>query len=322
VLSEIAKRFVEPQFLRESFECAKAHLVHSYEQWGRNPRALVHRTICAMMYPKLPYNWSFRDAVAYLKCISFDDIERLYQKYFGAHNMVLVLVGNFENAQVKRVIENEFSEITTGKEFAISKDFFQNPHVSDKDIDVPSNLALLALVEPAVITAQSTDFNALKLLDMVNFHGWGSRLSAVREEYGLFYTGFGGFAVEAARVPGFNYLGASFAQDMVERGEALLRAKMRELKISGITYDELMAAKQMLTRKLIDKVATGEAIAQTFTYLASLNLGFDYYDKQLKRVREITLEEVNKVAKKYLNPDNMSRIRIGRFDKKTQKQKQ
>jgi zinc protease len=109
---------------------------------------------------------------------------------------------------------------------------------------------------------------------------------------------------------------------MVERGEALLRAKMRELKISGITYDELMAAKQMLTRKLIDKVATGEAIAQTFTYLASLNLGFDYYDKQLKRVREITLEEVNKVAKKYLNPDNMSRIRIGRFDKKTQKQKQ
>ena len=46
--------------------------------------------------------------------------------------------------------------------------------------------------------------------------------------------------------------------------------------------------------------------------LAAFDLGFDYYDKVLKRVQTIEVNELNEIAKKYFTTDKMAVVRVGR----------
>ncbi len=50
--------------------------------------------------------------------------------------------------------------------------------------------------------------------------------------------------------------------------------------------------------------------------LKAFELGFDYYDKVLKQVQTISLEELNQIAKKYFTSKNMAMVRVGRVGKK------
>jgi predicted Zn-dependent peptidase len=66
---------------------------------------------------------------------------------------------------------------------------------------------------------------------------------------------------------------------------------------------------------LIDLTSSNEAIASMFSLIKSFDLGFDYYDKVLKRVQTISLDDLNAIAAKYFVSQGMARVRVGRVGK-------
>ncbi len=314
VIKEVGKIFQPHDFEPDVFDKLKHQAIKAYEHARGNPKALLHRTICGSIYNHDSYGWAFDDAINVLKHITLKDIDGLYNKYINASNLVIAIVGDFEIGNMQPIIEGTFAELPRGCPIKqVEPILIENKTVKNEDLYLARNTILLSLFNACPITVQDNDFEAIKLLEFTLFHSWGSRLFALREEYGLFYSSFGGFAIGAERGNGYNYFGAGLALDALDKTEKMLRAKMLEVSVNGINDDELAAAKQMYIRRLVDAGSSNATIARTFISLFSSGLGLDYYDKQFKRISQISLGAVNKAAKKHLNPENMVRIRIGRL---------
>ena len=88
---------------------------------------------------------------------------------------------------------------------------------------------------------------------------------------------------------------------------------IKELSDNGVTAEELEQSKQMYLKALVEISSTRASLASTMGSLTVKNLGFDYYKKSWNRVQNLTVEEINRVAKKYAVTDQMARVRVGRI---------
>jgi predicted Zn-dependent peptidase len=96
------------------------------------------------------------------------------------------------------------------------------------------------------------------------------------------------------------------------KAEEAIRGFVATIGAEGIVQSEFNDARALFIKGLIDRYSSHSQIAGQFCALDSLELGFDFYDNMLLRVQSMSLDEVNSIAKKYFNTENMSRIRIGR----------
>jgi predicted Zn-dependent peptidase len=134
----------------------------------------------------------------------------------------------------------------------------------------------------------------------------------LRERTGLFYNAFGGWAAGAGKEVGINYLGAILNPDKVDYAEREMFQLIDELAAKGVQEYEVKAAQQLYLKTLIDAVSTNNAVADLLTMLQAFDLGFDYYDKILKRVQAMPTSELNAIAKKYFTTQGFARVRVGR----------
>ena len=180
------------------------------------------------------------------------------------------------------------------------------------DIFMIRDQIILLFGQPSRVDVYHPDLVPLKLLNFIGFHSLGSRIYQLREQSGLFYGASGAWAVSASKEPGFDYLGTILTPDTVEKAEHQIHELVSKMAEKGVTEQELDAARQASLKNLIDLVASNGAVASLLTRIEDLDLGYDYYDKKLKRVQNITRDEVNKVCTKYFNTKNMARVKVGR----------
>ena len=69
----------------------------------------------------------------------------------------------------------------------------------------------------------------------------------------------------------------------------------------------------MYAKGIIDLTESNSALAGALAHLEAFGLGFDWYDQALKKAGELSADDLNRVAEKYLSTDKMSRVRVGRI---------
>jgi len=149
------------------------------------------------------------------------------------------------------------------------------------------------------------DVPALDLLSTILGEGRSSRLyRRVREEAGL------AFSVSAfSYTPGDpGLLGVDATADPKKRDDAekLILQIVAEVKQAGVTADELMKAKKMSLSHHLDALTTmrGQASDLGSNWLLTRNLSFsrDY----LTAVQKVTLDDIRRVAARYLVDQNLT----------------
>lgn len=81
------------------------------------PYGHTDRVIRENLYPKEhPYNWTVIGSLEDLQNAKLEDVTEFYNKYYGPNNCTLVLTGDFEVEDVKRMIAKYFDEIPAKEE--------------------------------------------------------------------------------------------------------------------------------------------------------------------------------------------------------------
>jgi zinc protease len=86
--------------------------------------------------------------------------------------------------------------------------------------------------------------------------------------------------------------------------ERAINAVLRELKKvrdRGLTEEEVDRAKKYLVGNFEIGLQTNGAQANQMSLDELYGLGFDHYQKYPQEIQKVTRDEVNRVAKKYLN---------------------
>jgi zinc protease len=89
---------------------------------------------------------------------------------------------------------------------------------------------------------------------------------------------------------------------------ARARAEVERLRNDGVTDEELTEAKRYLTGSFPLRLDSVTKVAQFLGQVTFFELGVDYADKYIQRVNAVTREDVQRVARAHLRPDEMIEV--------------
>ncbi len=315
VLNKFVQILMMPDFPTHSLKKLRDIFLNLYARKNDSQKDKAIRCIKNIVYKDHPYSWTFEQALEIIKDIDIKKLKELHKKYVTPKNMILSIAGSFDVDKVDAIVKKNFGSWSGGEYLEVepvSGDFVPGINVDEFML---RDQVLLLLGRASDVNLYHKDYVPLRILDFISFNSLGSRLYQLREQTGLFYVAFGGFAAKATRVNGFDYVGSILNLENVEKTEKLFMDVIDQIGKGGVHEDELAASRQNYLKELIDLTSSNETLAAIYTLLKSFDLGFDYYDKVLNQVQNMSLQGLNTVCSKYYNSKNFARVRVGRVGK-------
>lgn len=160
----------------------------------------------------------------------------------------------------------------------------------------------------------SPDFFPVLIMNRILGGQFSSRMNAnLRERRGFTYGAFTSFSF--GKLAGPFVSGA--AVHTVNTGEAVseMAKEIEKMRTDGITADELSFAKEGIEGSFALAFESPSQVISIVQNLILYDLPDDYYSRYLDNVRAVTLEDVRKVAARYLDPATMSAVVVGDSEK-------
>jgi len=262
-------------------------------------------------YTTHPYKRPGIGSIEELDAATVDDVRAFHRTYYRPDNASLVVVGNFDQAQLDAWIDKYFAPLkkpdqplpkVTAKEPARTKAGVFDGYGPN----VPLPAVVLSWQGPA---ASDADAPALKVLDAILSAGKSSRLynSLVYDQQ---------IAVEAfsnadlPQDPGLFMVGAIMSNGKtIAQGETALLAQVKRLRDAPPTAAELSEAKNELLASSLRERETIEGRASAIGYALIVDGDPNSVNTELGKLQAVTAADIQRVAKKYLAEDRRMTIR-------------
>ena len=264
-----------------------------------NPEYVFYEQLLAATFKGTPYEHSPLGTRPSFDKTTGADLRKFHNTWYAPNNAVLVIVGNVDLKIVLSQVKNIFGEIPSKPLPARPEYNFATvtPDTLKLDTDLPYGMTAAVFRFPG---AENSDFAAAQILSDV--------LSSLRGKlYGLVPDGkalFTEFSYETLQKSGLGYAIAGFpasgdSTNLLNQVKQILLAEIT----NGVTADLVEAAKrrEIISAELQKNSIDGLANAWS-TAVAIENRNSP--DDDINLFRAITVDDVNRVAKKYLDFDH------------------
>jgi zinc protease len=242
------------------------------------------------------------------------DLLEFHRQFFVPNNVILSIVGDFRVADLLPKVEKAFAAWQP-KPVVFPTYPPPAPQTGKrvKFITMPAQQLNIYLGHLG-ITRTNPDYYALQVLDTILGGGAGftARIpQRLRDELGLAYTTFASITMTAGLDPGrfVSFIGTSPA-NMQLAMDGLLN-EIRRIIAEPVTAQELQDAKDYLTGSFVFAFESSPQIARFLVHAEVYGLGFDYIEKYPQFIRGITVEDVSRAARKYLDSENYTLVVVG-----------
>ena len=114
--------------------------------------------------------------------------------------------------------------------------------------------------------------------------------------------------------PGVFFMLYQSKSETVAFAAQIARAEMKRIMDEPVSQSELDTAKASFVDTFPGRFESAQAIAGTFMDDEYMGRPADYWKKYQERMRAVTVEDVQRVAKKYLDPDQLVFLIVGKWD--------
>jgi predicted Zn-dependent peptidase len=233
------------------------------------------------------------------------DVQAFFNQYYTPGNAVLTVVGDFDPAEARRLIERYFGDIP-GRPAAPDPTCESGYGAGARRLDATDDNANL----PAVVLVYKVpprrdgDVPALDLLTSMLGQGESSRLNRrlVREERAALGTGAFGLM---RRGPGVLLFFGIANQDVpASRLEELMVQEVDRMRGDSLAEPELAKAKNQYRAGAIRARQTTMGIAEALQTALRYFGDLEIVNTELERYMSVTTADVRRVAQRYLAPEN------------------
>lgn len=278
-------------------------MIVSLEQSKHDPFSLSADALKRLAYKKHPYFVSIDEQIAGLKILTSDDV-RTVIKRFGQNNLFVTCAGNIDVSTMTTLVDTLIpilpKEAVLQPIPAAELDFQKSIH----HVSMPIPQSVIRFTMPA-IALHDPDYYAYELLEGI-FGGTSmkSRLfQDIREKRGLaYYAQTNAVNMEKLDVlQGTTGVATENEQTVIQ----LIKDNMKLIQKEGITQEELNFEKQHTSGTF---ALHFDSIRETVQTLSCLQLdGFPptYVNDYSKHLDAVNLDQIKKVAQKYLNIDKI-----------------
>ena len=295
----------EPRFDEDAIERVRAQVLSGIRSDLKDPRAIARRNFETVMYGDHPYGQPESGTIETVSALTRDDLIAAHRGALAKDRVHISAVGDIDADQLAVLMDRLLGGLPeTGVPLAGPADLNFPGGVTVVPFDTPQSVALFG---QKGIDRDDPDFFPAFVLDLILGGGsFESRLmQEVREKRGLTY---GVYTYLADKDQAKTWMGSvASANDRVAEAVQVIRDEWARLAEEGVTQQELDDAKTYLTGAYPLRFDSNAAIA-------NIMVGMQIGDMPILRndkVRAVTLEDVNRVAKKLLDPESLTFVVVG-----------
>lgn len=291
------------------FERAKRELTVSLKEAESNPKTVAARAMNAAVIPGHPYaRYATAETVA---SIARPDVIDFKKRLMTRDRVMVVVVGDITAEELKPKLDLVFGELPVGQPPIVLPKAVARPALPEpliKQLPQPQTLVLFS--GPGVRRDDPDFFAAYTLNYILGGGGFSSRLvEDVREKRGLTYGIGTGLSIQPAY---WRWTGSSSTMnDKAEDVVRLIRENIARLGKDGPTEAELADAKAYLTGAFPLSFDSNAKTARNLLGFWQDGQGADYVQHRNEYFEAVTLDDLKRVAAKYMKPDDFTFVMVG-----------
>lgn len=245
-----------------------------------------------------------------LQSLSVTDLRNFYSMYYKPNNAILVVVGDVNAQEVVSKINKAIGAWQRGDSQAMTVPNARQ--VSGRTIylvDKPEAAQSVIRISKVGTNRFSQDYFPLLVMNTILGGSFTSRLNQnLREKNGYAYGAGSGFGFRPSNGP---FTAASDVQ--TDATDKALREFIKELDgmTNPVSDDELSKAKNYIALGYPDNFSNVGSIAAQIAEMVQYHLPDSYFNDYIANVMAVKKEDVRRVARKYLDTDDLAIIIVG-----------
>jgi len=316
----------QPRFSKKEFELYKSTHKVDLETNRQDPQALAFNEYSRRLnpYPKNHprYVATIDEQLENLKSLKHKDLAKFHKRFYGASNMKISVIGDFDEGVVSNELEKLYGNWESEVAYTRVPGDYIKLTVKDQLFNTPDKEnAVFVAVSSLPIGENDDDAAALELGNYIFGGGFlNSRLAArLRQKDGLSY-GAGSFIAQSAyddkTSMGAYAICAPQNLTKVEQG---FKEELEKMLVDGFTEEEISNAKTgLLQGKKVSRSQDRELVAHLVGNL-DLQRTMQWDKGYEDRLAKLTAKDVKRVMNKYVKLANFSIIKAGDMSKVSSK---
>ena len=312
-LALLQERMFNPKFTEDAFKRNQKQALESFKQMKSQPASIANEVSAKITYGPNHILGMSQDGTEYtVKNFTLQDVENYYKNNMTSRGTKVVIVGDIKQNEI--VPKLSFLNKLPNKRIDI-------PAVAPAPIPTTNQIYLVdvpkaAQTEFRVGYATNMKYDATGeyykagLMNYILGGAFNSRLNLnLREEKGWTYGARSGFTGD--KYSGDFEFSSGIKADATDSALTEVAKEMKSYAQSGMTDEEFRFMKSAIGQRDARNYETGFQKAQFIGRILDYNLPADYIDQQNKILKKITREELNALAKKWIDANKLNMVMVG-----------
>lgn len=309
-----------PAFHKQEFDRVRAQILGELVSDEDDPGHVAMKAFNQLVFHGHPYRWPAQGTEETLNRITVADVQQFHAREYLPNQTILVVVGDLTIEQVNSLIQTHFGAWKKGA-----------PAAPQLKRPAPLERKMVQLIEKDLtqstivlghtgISRNNPDYYAVMVMNYIlGSGGFSSRLmDSIRDKQGLAYGVTSQF--DTRLMPGAFLVSLQTRTEATNQAIAGVIAEMKGIRDAPVTDQELADAKAFIVGSFPLRIDTSAKLATVLAQVEFYNLGLDYFTQYPRAIEKVTKEDVQRVAKQYLDVQHYALVVVGAISKAKMKQ--
>ena len=309
-LSMLSDMTRHPAFAQQEIDRQRQQILSGLRVSLEDPEYIANAVFDRLVYGFHPYGMPQTGTPQTINAITRDDLVAFHKKYFAPNNAILAIVGDVTADEALAEAKKVFGDWERHDVPAVT--FIDPPEPTRRVIVVnkPDAVQTELRVGHIGVPRKSPDYMALNLAVRILGGEGSNRLHQVlRTERGLTYGAQASF--DTLKWSGDIEAETNTRSEATGEVLRLIVDEFWRLQRDRVGERELADAKAYLTGSFPLTIETPDQIAMQVLNVIFYDLPLEHLQTFRERVNAVTVDDVQRVARLYLKPDNLSVVLVG-----------
>jgi predicted Zn-dependent peptidase len=312
VFGLMADAALNPVFSKEEFDKKVAQTKDGLKSEEKNAKSIANRVRKVIGYGKNHPYGEFTSKESIEK-ISLEDVKNHYNTYFKPNHAYLVVVGDVNPKEVKKLVKKYFKKWKQGE---IENPEFPTPkNVAKTEIDfinMPDAVqSQVGAVYTTKLQMKDPDYHAVLVANQILGGDFNSYLNMnLREKHG--YTYGARSSINPDKYASMFRTSASVRNEVTDSTVMETLKEINRIRTENVTKENLRNVKASYSGKFVRALEQPRTVANYALNIKTNDLPEDFYKNYLKNINAVTVEDVKRVANKYFDADHARIIVVGK----------
>ena len=308
ILSDV---MINAKFTEEEFEKAKKQTLSGLASQKDSPEAIMDNIARQVIYGKdHPYGeFETEETVGN---ISLEQCREYYKTYFKPNKGYMTVSGDINLEKAKGLVEKYFSAWEKAEVPSHAYDMPVAPKSTQVSL-VNRSSAVQSNIEVTYPVDQkpgSPDAIPASVMDNILGGGFSGRLFAnLREDKAFTYGAYS--SLDTDEWVGSFSASASVRNAVTDSAIHEFLYEMKRIAEEEVSQEELDRMIAYMSGSFARQLENPQTLSRFATNIERYNLPKDYYQNYLKNLSAVTIKDIQRVAKKYIRPENAHIVIVG-----------